>query len=569
MNFNTIKLLHQLLDSQHCTTPFYPYSPKKELMQPLLQSDRFPRSSPESQGLSSDGILRLLQELTNDPQLNMHTFLIICNGHVVTEAAWPGQDLQLPKMTFSACKTITALAIGFLIDEGLLQLNTPITKIWEEQLTFREKIRLQGLTIHHLLTMQSGFSFNEGSSMTMPDWICGILGSAINTSGFRYNSMNSYLLSAIVTKITGLRLSEYLKPRLFEPLGITNYYWETCPQGIDIGGWGCYLTAEDMGAIGWLLLQSGVWNGQRLLSESWIQKMTTTHAVTPADYGDFNYGYHIWCSRSSNAFLMNGMLGQNVLCLPSMNTVIVSTAGNNENFQRSRYFDVIQKHIPRLYLPGTPDAYEKLHSYIASLSTISPMGTSSSLPDTVHRQCHSVCSHTWYTDSVSTTGLAPFLLQAIQNNYTQGLSSIGFSIRHNTFIMDWTEGNASYAVAIGWNQAAISNIAVYKEPYRIAAQGRWTQDEDGYPVLKLRLHFQETPFTRLLRFCWKPDRLQLRCEELPGESFLYGSLALFLKPLNTRRYVGPVLDRFDLEYLDCKIKQILSPEIMLYLDRKP
>lgn len=566
MNINTIKLLSQLFDTKSSTTPCIQLSQHKPLFTPTGIVQPFPRATPESQGLSSKSILSLLQALSSDPTLNMHSLLIIRNGYVITEAAWPGQDLRIPKMTFSACKSITSLAIGMLINEGRLQLDTRLIDLWPDKVNPLDKIRLRDMTIRHLLTMTSGFSFNEGTSMTETDWVKGTLNSSIKTTPFSYNSLNSYLLSAAVTRITGLRLSEYLKPRLFDPLDIHNFHWETCPMGIDKGGWGLYLTPEDFGKIGWLLLQKGLWKGQRLLPESWILEATKSHAEAPKDYGDFNYGYHIWRARENTSFLFNGMLGQNVLCMPDSNMVIVSNAGNDENFQKSRYFDCLREHLSDIHDSLKPDrhSYKALLKYTHALCKVTLSDTP--IKQRLPRQCKVFSQIQWYTTDTPAMGLSPMLLQTIQNNYTKGLTTIGFAIRGGTFILDWTEADELHSIAIGWKKAAISNISIHGEPYRIAASGSWASDENGRTVLKVQIHFQETPFTRLLRFYWEPDRLILRCEELPGESFLYNSLALFLLPISNQPILGAALEKVDTDYIDYKIKQVFSPEIILHKD---
>ena len=153
------------------------------------------------------------------------------------------------------------------------------------------------ITVENLLTMTSGVTFNESGIVSGNDWLGSFLNASVNGkpgTEFQYNSLNTYVLSAIVTKRTGETLTEYLTPRLFGPLGITKYYWETCPKGITKGGWGLFLCAEDMAKLGQLYLQRGKWNGQQLVSEYWIEISTAQHLklrMTPMDM-DISYGWN-------------------------------------------------------------------------------------------------------------------------------------------------------------------------------------------------------------------------------------------------------------------------------------
>ena len=181
-----------------------------------------------------------------------------------------------------------------LIDEGKLSLNDKIVDIFADRLNKLNKFTHRNITVRHLLTMTSGIVFNVAGSVTENNWVkCFFESFLVSEPGkhFNYNSMNTYMLSAIVKTVSGHGLCEYLRPRLFEPLGIRNFYWEKCPMGIEKGGWGMYILPEDMLKIGQLLLNGGVWNGKRLISQEWIDAATSAQAAAPKSIGDFNYGY--------------------------------------------------------------------------------------------------------------------------------------------------------------------------------------------------------------------------------------------------------------------------------------
>ena len=209
------------------------------------------------------------------------------------------------------------------------------------------------ITVENLLTMTSGVTFNESGIVSGNDWLGSFLNASVNGkpgTEFQYNSLNTYVLSAIVTKRTGETLTEYLTPRLFGPLGITKYYWETCPKGITKGGWGLFLCAEDMAKLGQLYLQRGKWNGQQLVSEYWIEISTARHLKTQND--TYGYGYQLWMEQRPGSFEYNGMLGQNVIIYPDMDMVLVTNAGNKEMFQDCIMLNIIRKYFPVNYHPA-------------------------------------------------------------------------------------------------------------------------------------------------------------------------------------------------------------------------
>ena len=221
---------------------FVPQKPRFPFDTPYEQP--FPRATPESQGISSDLLRDLLQNLKNSNYTDMHHFMALRNGKVICEANFAPYRSRIWHVTHSMCKSITGMAIGLLVEEGKLSLDENIYDIFQKKLNPFTKIFRPVITVEHLLTMTSGVTFNESGIVSGNDWLDGYLNSSVTgTPGqnFQYNSLNTYVLSAIVTERTGQTLTEYLEPRLFAPLGITHYFWETCPKGITKGGWGLFL----------------------------------------------------------------------------------------------------------------------------------------------------------------------------------------------------------------------------------------------------------------------------------------------------------------------------------------
>ncbi len=305
-----------------------------------------PRSTPEAEKVTAKEITNYLEAVKKSGQ-DVHSLMILRHGKVVAEY-WMGDNAaNKPHIMNSVSKTYTATAIGFAVSEGRIKVTDKVISFFPDKLPAAVSPYLQELEIRHLLTMSVGNSESrifEGTTRRSPDvdWVAAFLAAPIELkpgTEFEYNSMATYMLSAIIQKVTGEKLMDYLYPRLFRPLGIVGATWAESPQGINCGGWGLYVKTEDMAKLGQFILQKGKWNGEQLLPESWIDEATTSKiASLPAGVKRENlkvkpkdsdwlqgYGYQMWRCRN-NGFRADGANGQYIIILPEKDAVIVTTA---------------------------------------------------------------------------------------------------------------------------------------------------------------------------------------------------------------------------------------------------
>jgi len=298
-----------------------------------------PRATPASEKVNAKGFSDYL-EAAEKSEIGMHSVMIVRNGKVVAEHWFEGFSAEEPHVLHSVSKTFTATAIGFAVDEGLLTLSDKVIKYFPDKLPSTPNDNLKALEIRHLLTMSSGHDVEPKRGDG--DWLETFFNAPFEHkpgTRFVYNSLATYVLSAIIQKVTGEKLIDYLRPRLFNPLGITDFRWEESPQGVNTGGWGLYVKTEDMAKLGLFILQKGLWNKGRLLSKSWFDEATTFKIeslpagtkkedlkIKPED-SDWlqGYCYQMWRSRH-NSFRADGAYGQYILILPEKNAVIVTTA---------------------------------------------------------------------------------------------------------------------------------------------------------------------------------------------------------------------------------------------------
>lgn len=575
----TLTLLLRVLDTKKSTVPAVPTVPQKPPCHRIVTEQPFACVAPETQGVSSDTVAAFLQALRRDRSLNMHSVLVLRHGRLLAKAVFGEQDDGLWKMTFSACKSITSLAIGLLVDEGKLSVTDRVADLFPDKTTPVSRLKYKELTVEHLLTMTSGASFNEAAAMTETDWVSAFFAGAPTAKAgrkFQYNSLNTYMLSAVVHRVAGQGLAEYLKPRLFDPLGITRYFWETCPEGIEKGGWGLYIGSEDMAKIGQLVLNGGVWNGRRLISEEWLQQATACHAAAPESFGEFNYGYQIWCGREKQRFLFNGMLGQNVLGFPQSGILLVSNAGNDEMFQQSRYFQLAEQYFGGDFpekLPENQEAEARLNATLLSLKgAVEPPSRWRKWLSCFTRKspllpplCYRINGTTLASREAeaASVGLLPMLLQAVQNNYATGFQSLGFSVEKDNLWVTYTEQGEVHRFPVGFGTACDGEVYFSGEPYRIRTTGRVAANEDGVETLVLTVAFLETPCTRTIRLYFEEEQVRLRQEERPGEPLVALLKSELRHKLEEQPVVGSAMERLDDDYLVYRVRRVFAPELHL------
>lgn len=575
---NALILIKHLFDRKITTVPCIETSTQKppfgytdEITQP------FPRSTPEAQGISSEYIAEYLTALKEDKTLDMHHVMLLRNGYVIAEGSFGAYDLKTWHITHSECKSITGLAIGMLIEEGKLRLDDKVVKIFDKSIPKMALLTHKNMTIRHLLTMTSGIVFNETGSVTETDWVkCFFESAQKHEPGkcFNYNSMNTYILSAIVKQVSGQNLTDYLRPRLWEPLGISRIFWETCPRGIEKGGWGLYIRPEDMAKIGQLFLQKGNWKGKQLISETWIRESTTERQEAPESFGDYNYAYQIWTGRENNSFLFNGMFGQNVLGFPDTNMLIISNAGNNEFFQQSNFYRLTNQYFSHPFHPGRAlhenhGGNRHLREVLQTLGQEAPYSRhqKSRYALAVKDFCKKLSGRSYNIkeEDACAVGVLPLFVQAIQNNYTQGMKSISFTLSEKDFYMTVSEADEKYRLPLGFDKARYTTLSFHGEPQKVGIFAKLTKDEDDVTVLKIRISFLEIANARILKLFFHSDKIIVKCSENPGRAYLDDAWDMLRSEVKAGMLVDTLIAKADTDFIKYKIKNALEPEIIAYL----
>ena len=571
----------------------------------------FPRNTPESQGIHSEHLRNLVEELAYSPDTDMHHFMVLRHGNVICETDFAPYRKGIWHITHSMCKSITGMAAGLLIDEGKLDLSENIYKIFHDKGSTWAKIFRPEVTVENLMTMTSGVTFNESGIVSGNDWLESYLNAPVSEkpgTKFQYNSLNSYVLSAIITERTGMPMDEYLKPRLFDPLGITDYLWEKCPRGITKGGWGLFMHTEDMAKLGQLYLNKGKWNGKQIIPESWAEA-SVTKKVDSIE-GTYGYGYQLWMEERPGSFEYNGMLGQNVLIYPDVDMVIVTNAGNEELFQDNVMLNIIRKYfpvdwMPKETLPENPIAYAKLQElterlagkrlkndqYYNSALIIRKGGwkknsskyrvreRQTEIEKAQNQQIHlltDLLDGTCYEMEQASVGLFPLVMQVMHNNMTDGISKINFYKKRTkelqqTLILCFQEGEESIELEMGWNQYIENKLSIHGETYLVAVKGELSSDVDDNPVLKVEIVYLEEAMRRKLYVTFvkdtsaskliTPEYIEIKWYESPGKALIMEGMESITTEVTKHPIYSLIRENGGIDLLHRLMGQTIEPVI--------
>lgn len=544
-NLAVFSLAADLISGQTGEISRVDYTPQKTRIPvfPPVRNDYFKRGKPEDVGISSDHLADFIRELSADRHANIHQLMIMRHGCIITECSFFPYAEGIMHIEHSLSKSITGTAIGLLIDEGRLSLDTRVVDVMKNRVSLLNAIKLKSLTVRHLLTMSSGVSFNESGAISGNDWVGGYLDSPLNFNPgarFEYNSMNSYMLSAIAREITGAPMEDYLKEKLFTPMNITDYLWEKCPAGNTKGGWGLYMRPEDVMKIAYMYLCRGMWEGRRILSEEWVSEATKKQINTDRDDGS-GYGFQIWTSPRSGFFEFNGMLEQHCLVYPDMDMIIMTNAASCELFTLgslkklvNRYFE--DGFMPQDVLDANNAAYNRLlltvraaENRYTDCSFIERGGWGSKCRKggrTVISSGMRTLNGKWYELDDASSGIMPIMMQVFHNNFTDGITEIGFVTEEDQHYAIFHEGGEFLKVGLGFFRDIRSVLRFHDEYYLISSGCSFAGDEDGNTVLKLRITFIEEACTRTVKFFFKDgfSRIRLEMNEAPGEEVILGAL---------------------------------------------
>jgi CubicO group peptidase (beta-lactamase class C family) len=451
---------------------------------------RLPRSTPEAQGVSPSGILEFV--ITADKNIDaMHSFMLVRHGHVVAEGWWSPYGAETPHSLYSLSKSFTSTAVGLAVADGKLSIDDQVLKFFPEDSPGHPSDNLKAMRVSDLLRMSTG---HQVVPKLTPEqhWVKTFLAEPVPHkpgTHFLYNTPATYMLSAIVQKTTGMTVLDYLRPRLFEPLGIERPTWGTSPQAITLGGYGLSVRTEDIACFGQLYLQRGSWRGKQLVPAAWVEEATarqTSNGSNPTRDWDQGYGYQFWRCRHG-AYRGDGAFGQFCVVLPEQDAVIAITSGvKNMQSVLDLVWDKLLPAVRSTAVPTDPEARTKLEQTLAHLAMHPQEGSGSGATVSAKR----------YVFSANDRKIEAVALERDGNGAgeTLFLKIDGVERRIGCGRGRWLKG-----------RMALGPLA--EQP--VATSAAWTADD----TFTAKICFYETPFVVTLTLKFSGEALQFGAQQ--------------------------------------------------------
>lgn len=522
IQMRSIDLMLKLLKHDVGNLPAYGYRLEKRALPPAKAPKPLARSTPEAEGVPSAALQRFFEAVNAEPDsIAAHGALILRRGKVIAEGSWAPYRADVPHMLYSMSKSFTGTAIGIAVDEGILSLDEKLVDIFPDLVAPNQARLIRSMTVRHLLTMSSGSRFNEMGTLLDGNWQKMFLESVPKFepgSAFDYNSLNTYMLAAVLQRKTGESLVSYLKPRLFDPLHIERFHWETCPMGIEKGGWGLSLTMEDAAKLGQLYLNRGMWEGKRIFSEEWAAAATSKQIDTPKGEMKHGYGYQIWMSDDAGGYQFNGAFGQYVVVSPQQDAIAVIFSGSANLFAQG----TLTEHLRTLFsafqdapLPEDPAAQSALKACCRSLLFSPTLKGDLSADSEVFSRMADALDGAEYKLLPNAGGILPQTLQSVHGNFTAGSDMLRFDRReYGMDITLYEHGDANRIPLNRDGTLRYGRIAIRGEWHKTGARSLIKEEPDGFSLTVL-LCLTETPNARILRLRIRESGITVTFEELP------------------------------------------------------
>ena len=457
-----------------------------------------PRSAPERQGIASSAILGFVEAVDRDID-SLHSFMLVRHGQVVAEGWWRPYDAQTTHMFYSLSKSFTSTAVGLAIAEGKLSLDDEVLKAFPDEAPAEPSANLKAMRVRDLLRMQTGHQsepsfFKDDSAVTGDTWTRRFLAQPVTFkpgTRFVYNTAATYMLSAMVQKATGQSVLDYLRPRLFAPLGISDPTWVASPQGISAGGYGLMARTEDIARFGQLYLQRGTWQGRQLIPAAWIDEATalqTSNGSNPQSDWDQGYGFQFWRCRH-HAYRGDGAFGQYCVVMPDTDTVVAITGGMRDmQAVMNLIWDKLLPALQTTALPADEGGRHALETRLAGLTLRMPAGQPTSpLAATV--------SGKWYAFPENDRGITAMALETGAQPALL-VRTAGGEIRTPIAIGAWS------TPAVGFANGLERFLSVPTHPL-VAASGAWSAEY----AFTVKLALSQTPFSSTLTLTFDQQRL--------------------------------------------------------------
>lgn len=548
------RLFNNFQDTEHTEYPKLCFHELNDINYlPLEQRNTF------SLGLNANCLSKLLKELATSRLCALDGFACARGEKLLFADYRPPYSEENPHITNSTCKTVTAIAVMFAVSEGLLSEEDTVLSFFPEYENLLTPKYVKQMTVRHLLTMTTGSKTSEVTSVVENDWVKAFLLTDCQYepgTKFIYNSMNSYMLAAILTRVTGMSLMDYLKERFFEPLGINHVKWELCPQGIERGGWGLHISLEGMLKIGIFLMNNGKFHGKQLIDPAYIKRLKETKVVQEADSLSVGYGYQLW-HLPKGRYMLSGMYGQHVIIDEKKKLVFATNAHGDRMSPDSQLTRAILSCMDDRMLFKPKNRFLEEISYRKFMQEFKTFTEGCYTKDfltgklTVKKfykqQREKVMELLTQFDgkrlhiNQATIKLFPYILQGMYQYPPFHVTDIAFKVQEDTlklcFYKERSKKNKndtrdSLILEAGYGSYHVQTVSFGEDKKDVALKVYPSIDEDGRSVLMLDIVFTAEGFSRLIKFfIMDYDKLGIESQEFPdlrtiSEHVIYGDTVI-------------------------------------------
>ena len=313
---------------------------------------QWPLSTPAAQGLDQQKINAAYARA--DILGTVDALLVIRNGYLVAEEYYNGYSRNVPHQLWSVTKSFLSASVGIALEKGLIDdIDNKVIDYFPEYAFDGMDARYSDITVGNLLAMRMGIDREQNNLIavvTTDNWLRETFRLPLlydPGTKFSYNSLQSLLLSAIITKTSGMSARQFAEKYLTGPMGIEIYDWGSDPQGNTIGGYDLYLTPREMAALGYLYLNGGAIDGKQIVSQEWINLSWQKTNQNDGSWGvltEYNYGYHWWIGKMQGCdlFIAWGMGGQFIFCVPEHDLIVVVTSNADISWDNNQEYPVLE-----------------------------------------------------------------------------------------------------------------------------------------------------------------------------------------------------------------------------------
>ena len=453
-----------------------------------------PRSTPEAEGVSSAGVLSLVAAL-DDAAGEIHSVMLVRHGKVIAEGWWSPYAAEDIHVLYSVSKSFNATAVGLAVQEGLIDPDALLLSYFPDIAPAAPAAEMQNMRVRDLLTMSTGHESDSIDALRARadgQWARAFLETAVPRppgTFFLYNSGAAYMLSALVQKVSGMTVQEYLQPTLFAPLGIVGSLWGQSAEGVNLGDGGLSLRTEDLAKFGQLYLQGGSWGGAQVLTPEWVAAATSSQISSGNRDNNWGYGYGYQFWQSQVGYRADGSLGQFTFVLPEQDIVLAITSGTMDtNGVMNLVWQNLLPAVQAASLPDDPAGLASLTQRLASLALPVPAGAMTSA-------------------RVSDVSGARYV--AAQNN--QGIQAVVLDFDGERPVLTVEDADGAHAINVGLGEWVRGRTGFKKRinelfdtpEQGIAAIGAWSAED----TFTAKICFNETPYTLNASFKFQADQV--------------------------------------------------------------